>query len=479
MTFCGIRTVLEAEESMGKATMEKMEKEKRKVTLFQALLSITSAAILIFTMIVRFGAQPQIPMLFGCVIAGVVSFACGFSWQEIIDGATEGISQALEAILILLLIGMLIGMWIAAGTVPALIYYGLQVISAKYFLLLSMLLCGAVSLAIGAWGTVGTVGIAFMGIGLALGIPAPAIAGSVISGSYFGEIVSPLSDAVNLTAAVMHTDPFALLRKTLTPALCAAAAASAVFFVIGLQYKGGDSQIAVGIEPILQGLADNFCITPAVLLPILLMALCIALRIPAIPSMLVGIISGAAVAALIQKISLASFCAICFDGYVSTSGNELMDSLLTAGGLSAMMDSISIVIIAMAFGGIMQHTGQMEVLIAPLIRVLPGKAQLNSAIVLMCICMNVVLPDQYLGISVPGQMFQQEYSRRGYSCEELGRTLLCGGAVTSPLIPWNTCGVYCRMVLGVGSVQYFPYAMLGLFLPVLCVVSGFCKKEKQ
>lgn len=467
----------------------RLKREGKKVTKFHhALISVIIMVILIFSAVVGFGAEPQIPLIFGCFAAGIVAVWIGYSWEEILEGMISGITQSLEAILILMLIGMLVGTWIASGTVPTMIFYGLQLISARYFLFATALICLIVSFAIGAWGTVGTVGLAFMGIGLALGIPAPVVAGSIITGAYCGEIVSPLSDATNLTAAVVGRNVFDLMKRVMGIAMAAFVVAEIMYFVTGLQYGGGNSaEIAANIDPLLNSLKDTFTISPLALIPMVIMVICIIVKFPAIPSMLAGIISGMAVAMLMQGAALPNLITYSFSGFVSNTGMELLDTLLTAGGLFSMMNSISIVIIAMAFGGLMQHTGQMGALVAPIVKHIRGEGGLSALTVVSCIGMNVILPDQYLGISVPGQMYADEYDKRGFDRLNLSRTLLCGGAVTSPLIPWNTCGIYCMSILGVSALQYLPFAYFDLILPVMMIVFGFAvaafsnkgrKKEK-
>ncbi len=443
----------------------------RRTRFRQAFISIASMVVLIFTCVVGFGSEPQVPLVFGTLVAGLVASWIGYTWDEMLEGMVEGIVPSIEAILILLLIGMLVGVWIASGTVPTMIFYGLHLISGRFFLVTTTLICTVVSLAIGSWGTLGTVGLAFMGIGLALNVPAPMVAGCIVSGAYCGEIISPLSDATNLTAAVVGRSVFDIMKRTLGLALVALALTEAAYLVLGLGFDGGQSgAISANIDPILSGLTSAFTISPICLTPMLVMVGCIVAKLPAIPSMLLGIISGMLVAWGVQDAGMSVVIDSCFEGYVSASGNELIDQLLTAGGMMSMTNAVTIVLIAMAFGGLMERTGQMRALVGPLMMRINSTAAMTAVTVASCVAMNVVLPDQFLGISVPGQMFSEEYDRRGMTHVDLGRTLLAGGAVTSPLIPWNTCGIYCSSILGVGAMSYAPYAFLSLGLPVLMVL---------
>ncbi len=448
--------------------------KKKETRFYHSLVTVVLMAAVMFTAIVVFHSTPHVPLVFACLIAGLVSLWIGYSWEEILDGMLAGIEDSLEAILILLLIGMLVGTWIGCGTVPALISYGLKIISPKAFLPAAMLICLIVAFAIGSWGTVGTMGIAFMGIGTALHVPAPLVAGAVISGAYMGEVISPLSDATNLTAAVVNENVFDIVKKSLPKALAAGAAAMAVFYFFGAGHVSGNEEaVRASVEPLLKRLSEQFAISPAAFLPPVLMVVCILVRLPAIPSMLIGCIAGMIEAVFFQGVPIGSILEYSYSGYVSASGNELIDRLLTAGGLSCMMESVSVIVIAMAFGGIMKKTGQMEVLVRPLAAKIRSRGSMNFLTVVTCIFMNTVLPDQYLGISMPGQMYGDEYEKRKISKVDLGATLLGGGAVTSPLIPWNTCGIYCMTILGVSPVLYGQYAFYGMILPVVTIMWGY------
>ena len=461
------------EKAANAAHQTRAPKQPRRTRFRQAFISIASMIAFIFTCVVGFGSEPQVPLVFGTLAAGLVAAWIGYSWDEILEGMVEGIIPSLEAILILLLIGMLVGVWIVSGTVPSMIFYGLQLISARFFLATTALICLLVAFAIGSWGTLGTVGLAFMGIGLALGLPAPAVAGCIISGAYCGEIISPLSDAMNFAAGISGNEVFELMKKALPLALSAFITAEVGYLVMGHFFHPENAgAIVANIQPILDGLSTSFTISPLCLTPMAVMVACIVIKLPAIPSMLLGIISGMLVAWGVQDAGMPLVIDCAFQGFVSETGNELLDSLLTAGGMMAMTGSVTIVMIAMAFGGLMTSTGQMDALIGPFVRRIKSEGGLTALVVGSCIGMNIVLPDQFLGISVPGQMFGEEYERRGVSRRNLGRTLLAGGAVTSPLIPWNTCGIYCSSILGIGAARYLPFVLFSLITPIYMIIVG-------
>ena len=428
-------------------------------------------AAFMFTCIVVYDTSSHIPLILGCLAAGLVALSLGYSWEEILEGMIEGITDSLEAILILLLIGVLCGAWISAGTVPTMIYYGLKLISVPVFLPASMLICMIVAAAIGSWGTVGTIGLALMGIGLALEIPAPLAAGAVISGAYMGEVVSPLSDATNLAAAVAGETVFSIVKRILPAAAAAGILAVILYAVTGLGYAGGDAAaVRENIDPILASLKEQFRITPAALLPMALIVICILVKVPAIPSMLFGGIFGMLMALILQRRDPGSVIKCACSGYVSRSGIPLVDELLTAGGLEGMLEPVSIILIAMSFGGIMKKTRQMEALVAPVIARIKNRTGMSIVTVFTCIFMNIILPDQYLGISMPAQMYRESYDQRKIGRAELGATILGGGAVTSPLIPWNTCGIYCMTILGVSPLLYARYTFYGILLPAVTIM---------
>ena len=448
--------------------------QKKTPCFYHAAIPIAFMMIFMFVAIVRLDAGPQIPLVFSCLVAGLVSAWLGYSWDEILEGILEGIIGSLEAVLILLLIGMLVGAWIASGTVPTMICYGLKLVSASVFLPATMLICLLVAFAIGSWGTVGTIGLAFMGIGMALQIPAPMVAGAVVSGAYMGEVISPLSDATNLAAAVVGEDVFAIVRKALPAAVITGILTLGIYAVIGSSYRSAQPVvISQSVEPLLTGIREQFRITPIALLPMAVILICILLKMPAIPSMLLGGMIGMLQAVALQKLPVANVLEYAYSGYVSNSGNEMLDTLLTAGGMQGILETISIIIIAMAFGGIMKKTGQMEALVRPLVSGLQNIGAMKTLTVLSCIFMNIVLPDQYLGISMPGQMYGEACDRLKLGRDELGATLLGGGAVTSPLVPWNTCGIYCMSILGVSPVAYASHAYFGILMPVITILLGF------
>ena len=456
-----------------------MHRTKKEARFIHALITIVLMVVFMFVCLVVLRSNVLVPLIFGCMAAGCVSVYLGYTWEEILDGMVDGITPSLEAILILLLIGMLAGTWIACGTVPSILYYGLRLVTPTVFLPSCMLVCLITAFIIGSWGTVGTMGIAFMGMGLTLGLPAPAVAGAIVSGAYMGEVISPLSDATNLTGAVVGENVFSVVRRVLPAAVTAGLLALILYALIGLRLSAGTDKQAVAesLAMLSRSLKSQFHISPLALLPLLIMVLCILIRLPAIPSMLLGSIAGMIQAVFLQHTPAADVMKYAAYGYISSTGNDMVDSLLSAGGIQSMLTTISIILIAMAFGGIMKRSGQMKALVHPLQSWLRSDGILGAAAVFTCIFMNMILPDQYLGISLPGQMYAQAYRDRGLSKASLGAAVLGGGAVTSPLIPWNSCGFYCMSILAVSPAVYGRFALYGLLLPVITILFGFLPKK--
>ena len=452
---------------------------KHPVRWYHGLITLLLLAATMLYVVIGYGGGPLLPLIVGCAAASAVSAALGYRWNEILEFMIGGIVPALEAILILLLIGGLIGVWILSGTVPALIYYGLCIISARWFFAASALLCAVVSFALGAWGTVGTVGIALLGVGTALGLPLPMVAGSVVSGAYFGDALSPLSDATNLTSAVAGRDVLSIMKNRVVPVVSAFVLGLALFLLLGCVSAAPDgAAVAASTAPLKTALREYYRITPLCVLPLIVLMAAVLLRIPAIPSILLGICAGAVLAAFGQRADVGTLITAITDGTVSETGIPLIDSLFSAGGIRSMLQTISIILAAMAFGGVAQRSGQIRALILPLAKRMKGPGALNGAAALLCVLSNLLLPDQYLGISVPGQMLLEEYERRG--CDRLHlSTALTAAVLTSPLVPWNTCGLYCMSLLGVSAGAYLPFAFFNLAGLLAVVLFGFLRAERK
>lgn len=446
---------------------------KRKPYFYEALIPILALIAVMGVALIKFESDPHIPMLLGSVFASIVAYRAGYGWKEIEQGMIQGITQALQSVIILIIIGVLIGVWLQAGVVPAMIYYGFNILSPKIFLFATLIICSITSLATGtSWGTVGTVGIALMGIAKGLGVPAPIAAGAIISGAYFGDKMSPLSDTTNLAPAVAGTDVFTHVRHMIYTTGVTYAIVSIIYLVLGLRFGQGDITIST-INQIKAGLTSQFYISPLLLIPPLVVIACVALKAPAIPSITLGVILGGFEAFIFQKADLGMIINAGYSGYLSETGVQLIDELLSAGGMTSMMYSVSLTIAAMMFGGILESTGQMEALMQPLLVRIKTDGGLIASTVASCVATNMLLPEQYISVVVPGKMFSKVYQERGLHPKNLSRALEDGGTITSVLVPWNTCGAFMKDVLGISAVAYGPWAFLNYINPIISIIYGF------
>lgn len=452
--------------------------EPRKPKFYEALITVGVLAAIMFVNIVLFDLSPHIPMLLGCAVSGLMALKIGYRWEQIQEGMLQGIYQALESLIILMLIGVLIGTWIEAGVVPAMIYYGLQLLSPRFFLVTTMVICSLISMAVGSWGTAGTIGLAFMGIAQAMGIPAALAAGAVISGAYVGDKLSPLSDSTNLASAVTGVNIFDNVRHMFPVAGTAYLLAAGIYTVLGLGYSADDPVVLQNIELLSTHLGGLFHLSPISFLPLVLLIACILFKIPAIPSIGVGILAAGIQGVLLQGVPVSDMFSAAYSGYISQTGDALVDELLTAGGLESMMFLVSMILVAMMFGGIMEKTGQMEALMSPLMKHIHSFGALVSATVATCFLVNVTLPEQYISIALPGRMYAQEYDRHGVDRRELTVSLGAGGAATSALVPWNTCGMFMTGVLGVSVFAYSQFAFFNLLMPFTAIIAAFVFKRR-
>lgn len=445
----------------------------RKPKIYESLLSFAFLILVMSIGIAVYEADPHIPMLLGTAFAALMALRLGFSWGEIEKSMFDGIMQALQAIVILAIIGVLIGIWLVSGVVPTMIYYGLLVLTPKTFLLASLIICSITSLATGtSWGTAGTIGIALMGVATGLGIPAPMAAGAVISGAYFGDKMSPLSDTTNLAPAMAGTDVFTHVKYMIKPTTVAYGITMIVYVLAGLKYGNSNAGLE-SIEVIKQGLLGAFNISPFLLIPPAVVIILIARKMPAIPGIFIGLTVAAILGFIFQGASFGDILHSGYGGYVSETGIEAIDSLLTAGGLTGMMYSISLTLIAMMFGGIMETTGQLEVLVNKMIEKIKSDTGLLTLTQATCVASNMTMPEQYISIVVPGRMFAQAYKDRGLHPKTLSNALESAGTVTSALIPWNTCGVFLKGVLGVSTMAYFKWAVFNYSMPIVVILLSF------
>lgn len=468
--------------------------------LLSSLLPVLLLISLLIANITLFGGDAALgPNQFVLLVAGMAAMAIGVwtykqPYKKIESQIVTSISLSLQAVLILILVGALIGLWILSGVVPTMIYYGLKLINPTIFLPVACIICCIVSISTGSsWSTSGTVGIALIGIGKALGIPDGMIAGAIISGAYFGDKLSPLSDTTNLAPAMAGTDLFTHVRHMMYTTIPAITIAITGFFILGIWYHGGASS-STNVDQVLQVMQSNFNITPWLfLVPIIVIAM-IVKKMPAIPAMLLAILISILAAVIFQQDLMAKFLAThdkpftsrgvfeivvmaASKGFGSNSAYSFQTELSTInelfnrGGMFGMMNTVWLILMAMIFGGTMEGTGMLQKIAFSIMRLVRNTGTLIGATLASAIFVNIVACDQYLAILLPGRMYRTAFLKFGLHPKNLSRALEDAGTVTSVLIPWNSCAAYNSGVLGVDTLTYLPYCFFNLSSPL---ISGFC-----
>jgi len=462
-------------------------------TLLDALIPIAALVMMLALSVYLFGSDSsygpnQIVLTLAAAIASIVAIKNGHKWFEIQRAMIAGIGTAMVAILILLSVGALIGTWLMAGTVPSLIYYGMQILSPQWFYAATCLICSVAALATGSsWTVAGTLGVALIGVSMGLGLSPAISAGAIISGAYFGDKMSPLSDTTNLAPAVVETDIFSHIRHMAWTTGPSYTVALFLFVIVGL---GTETQSdSPALQQLMATLEQNFNISGFALLPLIVVLYMAYKKIPPLPTILFGALLGGVMAVVLQPEVVLRFAnspdlsrglamtkgvwLALSDGFVSTTGVAEVDDLLTRGGMSSMLVTIWLIITALAFGAVLEHTGMLQRMIDGALKRATTTGSLITTVVLSCIGINIVAADQYIAIVLPGKMYRAEFARRKLDPKNLSRVIEDSGTLTSPLVPWNTCGAYMAATLGVATLAYLPFAFFNLINPVVSIIYGF------
>jgi NhaC family Na+:H+ antiporter len=460
-------------------------------SLIQAVIPTVCLIMLLSMSVYLFGDESsggpnQIALCIGAVIAGLVGWKNGMTWKQLEASIVSGISIALGAIMILFAVGSLIGSWILSGTVPTMIYYGLIILDADVFYVATCFICAFVSLSIGSsWTVAGTIGVALIGTAAGLGLSLEVTAGAIISGAYFGDKMSPLSDTTNLAPAVVGTDLFTHIQHMMWTTIPSIVIALIIFTFLGMSESA--SGVADRLDATLDLLDKNFVIHPLMLAPLVVLLIMALKRFPALPVILTGVLVGCVFAVSFQQAVLFRFVnedihpvlaiikgtwQVLYSGYVSNTGNETLDDLLSRGGMDSMLSTVWLILSAMVFGAVMDATGLLSRLVAGVLSLATTVRSLIFTTVATSIGINILAADQYIAIVLPGRMYKLEYQKRNLDVKNLSRTLEDAGTITSPLIPWNTCGAYMSATLGVATLAYLPYCLFNLINPCIAVLYG-------
>jgi Na+/H+ antiporter nhaC len=450
------------------------------------LLSITPILVLIgllFLNVVYFddplGGANQIALMITATVSGIIAVFHHVKWETIQKKILGMIDSAMPAILILLLIGALSGTWMLSGVIPTMIYYGVKLMSPAYFLVASVIICSIVSVATGSsWSTIATVGVAIIGIGNAFNMNPSIVAGAVISGAYFGDKMSPLSDTTNLASAIAGTDIFTHIRYLLYTTTPTYIITLVIFAIIGLSYH--NSVDITETDTIISGIEGTFHVTPWLLLVPVLLAIIIIKKVPPVPAMLAGITLGVIFTLIFQpqlmnNLILSEHFSNAYQVIVQTifgkmeltTGTPEIDTLLSTRGMEGMLNTVWLIVMAMVFSGVMEAGGFLKRISEALLSFVKNDTSLISTTISTCILFNITSCDQYLSIVVPGKMTQNIYKERGLKPEVLSRALEDSATVTSVLVPWNTCGATQARVLGVATLDYLPYCFFNLISPMM------------
>ena len=464
---------------------------KREARLIEALIPILILIVLLTLNVFLFedtlSGSNQMALIFAAAVAGIIATRLGYHWEVVRAKVVSTIGSAMPSILILLLIGSLAGTWMISGVVPAMIYYGLDIMNPKLFLLTAVVVGSIVSMATGSsWSTVATIGVALLGIGKAMGMNEAVVAGAIISGAYFGDKMSPLSDTTNLAPAMAGTDLFTHIRYMVYTTVPSFSLTLLIFLIIGLKYNFAGA--VVNVEFVQSAIEGTFNVNPLLFLVPLILFTIILLKVPPIPALFAGTLLGAIFSVIFQpdiirtiagitdnytKASYISVMQAMFGNISLSTSDPKITELLSTSGMRGMLDTIWLILSAMVFGGIMESAGLLRRITQPIVKYAKSTGSLVASTVVTCLFFNTTASDQYLAIVVPGRMFRKTYQDKGLAPELLSRTLEDCGTMTSVLIPWNTCGATQSRVLGVDTWAYAPYAFFNIISPLMSILFAY------
>lgn len=437
--------------------------------------SITILIIMLFilgTSVIHFGLSPQIPVLFTIALLVFWAKFRGASWDDIHKGIQDGIGTAIIPIFIFILIGALIAVWIQAGIIPSIMVAGLKLISSRFFVPSTFIVCSLVGLSIGSgFTTISTIGIALFGMGMAMGVNPSLVAGAITSGAIFGDKMSPLSDSTNLASAIAGSDLFAHIKNMMWSTIPSFIVSFILFWILG---NTNDHMSAAKINHTIAILQTHFTVSWWALLPIILMFVCAWRHIPAIPTLFINILVTVGMI-FVQKPgeSLKALTNLISEGFVAHTSDSAVNALLSRGGITSMMGTVSLIIVTLSLGGILMQFHVVQSAMEPLVKRLRKPGPLVTTTILSGIGINLFVGEQYLSVILPGKAFKPAFQRMGLAPLALSRVLEDGGSVINYLIPWGVAGSFAAATLGVPVLHFLPFVFFSLFSPVFSIISGF------
>jgi len=468
-----------------------MKPQNNSITLWESLIPIVLLIILLSVNTIVFGdaaieGANQFSLLIVAAIGGLISLRHGKNWDDLQKGIVESIGTAMPSMLILLLIGSLAGTWMLSGVVPAMIYYGLEFLNPKLFLMLSVIICAIISVVSGSsWSTIATIGVALLGVGNAMGYNNAIVAGAIISGAYFGDKISPLSDTTNLASAMAGVDLFVHIRYMMYTTIPSITITLLIFLAIGFTKQGEINPES--IREVQVAIKDTFTITPWLFLVPVFLFVIISKKVPALPAIFAGTLIGGIFAVIfqpqiIQQISGSdSYIQACYQTVMQSIfadisipvKNENIQDLLSTGGMAGMLNTIWLILTAMVFSGILETTGILHKITETMMKAVNSTGSLVTTTVASCGFLNLTASDQYISIVVTGRMFSESYEDQKLKPEVLSRTLEDAGTVTSVLVPWNTCGAAQAGALGVATVAFAPFCFFNIISPFMTIAVAY------
>jgi NhaC family Na+:H+ antiporter len=441
--------------------VNKTDAEKTRPTFIQSLIPLIAITVFLGIGYGVFHLNAEVLLIAAAVVAGTIAMRLGYSYKDIETGILESMMKGMPAMLIVIVVGALIGSWIAAGTIPMLIYYGLELITPKFFLMTACVVSSVVSLVTGtSYGTVGTIGVAFIGIAEGLSIPLDQAAGAIVAGAYFGDKLSPFSDTTNLAPIAARSNLFDHIRHMLWTTTPAWLLGMVIYFFIGLM-SGQDQMTSIErAENIQRILKESIQFNWLLLLPLFITLYFAIRKKPVIPGMLLSAAVAVLLAIFIQNLDMATAVNSMVKGFEATTGDAMVDKLLTRGGMVSMMHVTLIAFCAFAFGGIVQKAGMLDVLLEHLLKVANTVGRIVASTVASSIAVAVMTGSSFLSILIPGELFAPAYKKFNLAAKNLSRTTEDSGTVIVPLVPWSIAGVFMAGTLGVGTLEYAPWAIM-------------------
>src|SRR5699024_6319567 len=455
---------------------QNQESNRRHPTILEVLILLVLFLAIAFSFTGIFDLSIQLALFIALFLVIMLGLRLGYKYDDLQEALKNGIFNGLEAVLILIAVGALIGTWIAGGIVPSIIYYGLEFIHPSIFLLATVILCAVTSLATGtSWGTAGTAGIAMVGGGEGLGIPLPMVVGAVLSGAYFGDKLSPLSDSTVLTSSVAKVNIIEHIKSLLYVSIPALIISGIAFTIIGFTYTANNMDLSRE-DSIMTAISNTFHISWLMLLPALVVIVLLAMKKPAVPTIAFGALLGAVWASIFQNMDFISSLGTAYEGFSLQSGNEFMDELLNRGGITSMVGSVMVIILGLGFGGLLNYIGALQVLVDTFTNFIKNTGRLSVSTLLTGFLSNVFGCAMYVSLILTPKIMEKNYDRLSVDRRILSRNTEVGGTLTSGMVSWSDNGIFMAAMFGVPVLQYVPFMWLNFAAIILVIIYGYTNK---